>query len=255
MNARTLLIPLAGIATGLLVSSVDARGPREPLGTARDGCLFDAVVGPPLSDQEAEGLLYMREEEKLARDVYVTLFDLWAVPAFSRISEAEQRHMDALGRLIVRYDLEDPVIDDAIGVFTDPDFEDLYDELVEAGATSEIDALKVGALIEELDIADLREELAQTDHPDLQRVYENLMRGSRNHLRAFAQLIAAEGETYEAQHLTQEEFDEIAASPVERGKGRRDGRCRGDGFRKGGSDSPDLQQGPRARRGRCLGRR
>lgn len=242
MNSRTLLIPLAGIAAGLLVSVAAAQQRWGP----GDGCIFDGIQLTPLSDQEAQDVLYMREEEKLARDVYRAMFDLWEVPTFFQISESEQRHMDALRRLIIRHDLEDPVVDDTEGVFTNPVFEALYDDLVEAGSTSTVDALKVGALIEELDIVDLREALAQTDHADVQRVYENLMRGSRNHLRAFAALIAAAGETYEAEHLTQEEFDEIAASPFEQGNGRRNGQCRG----KGNSDLPGRQRGLGTRSGR-----
>ena len=194
----------------------------------------------------------MREEQKLARDVYRAMFDLWEVPAFFRISESEQRHMGALGRLIARYDLQDPVVDDTEGVFTNPVFVELYGQLVEAGSASMVDALKVGALIEELDIVDLREALARTDHADLQRVYENLMRGSRNHLRAFAALITAAGETYDAQHLTQEDFDEIAASPSERGNGRGNAQCRGKRRSSGNSDFVGRQRGQRGLRGRQL---
>ena len=250
MNARTLFIPLAGIAAGLLITSANAQGRNGPGRTPGDGCIFDGIEVTPLSVQEEQGVLYMREEEKLARDVYRGMLDLWEVRTFFRISESEERHMDALARVIVRYDLEDPVVDDTEGVFTNPVFTGLYGELVEAGTASMVDALKVGALIEELDIVDLREALAQTDHADLQRVYENLMRGSRNHLRAFAARIAAAGETYEAQHLTQEEFDEIAASPSERGNGRRNGQCWGKRGDRGNSDVPGLQRGKRARRGR-----
>ena len=148
MNAKTLLIPLAGLAIGLLVTSADAQGRRGPGGTPGGGCIFDGIEVTPLTDQEAQDVRYMREEEKLARDVYRAMFDLWEVPTFFRISESEQRHMDALGRLIVRYDLQDPVVDDTEGVFTNPVFVELYGRLVEAGSASMVDALKVGALIE-----------------------------------------------------------------------------------------------------------
>lgn len=250
MNAKTLLIPLAGIAVGLLITSTNAQWRNGPRGTPRDGCIFDGIEITPLSTREEQDVLYMREEEKLARDVYRAMFDLWEVPTFFQISESEQRQMDALARLIVRYDLEDPVVDDTEGVFANPVFRELYGELVEAGSASMVDALQVGALIEELDIVDLRVALSQTDHADLQRVYENLMRGSRNHLRAFAALITAAGETYEAQHLTQEEFDEIAASPFERGNGRRSGQCWGERGDKGNSDFPRRRRGQRPLRGR-----
>jgi len=251
MESKTPRNALFGIlACGLLASAAAAQGTVRQRAMNQRDCVFDQIEVTPLSEQEEQGVLYMREEEKLARDVYRAMFELWEVPAFSRISESEQRHMDALGRLIVRYDLEDPVVDDTEGAFTNPVFVELYAQLVEVGSGSSVDALKVGALIEELDIVDLREALAQTDHADLQGVYGNLMRGSRNHLRAFAGLITAGGETYEAEHLTQEEFDAIAASPFERGNGRGKGNCwgkRGDG---GNADGPGRQQGQRRWRGR-----
>lgn len=251
MKSRVLFTATFGVvAVGMFASAADAQRQGRHRGMGQGDCVFDQGEPLPLSEQEEQDVLLMREEEKLARDVYRAMFDLWEVPTFFRISESEQRHMDALGRLIARYDLEDPVVDDTQGVFTNPVFVELYGQLVEAGSASIVEALKVGALIEELDIKDLREALAQTDHGDLQRVYGNLMRGSRNHLRAFAGLITAAGETYEAQHLTQEEFDEIAASPFERGNGRRKGHCWGKRGARGDSDMPGRQQGQRARRGR-----
>ncbi len=250
MKAKTLFIPLAVMAAGLIVTSANAQGRNGPGGTSKDGCIFDGIEITPLSAQEELDVLYMREEEKLARDVYRAMFDLWEVPTFFRISESEQRHMDALGRLIVRYELVDPMVDDTEGVFTNPIFVELYGDLVEAGSVSMVDALKVGALIEELDIFDLRQALTQTDHADLQHVFENLMRGSRNHLRAFAGLLTAAGEVYEAQYLTQDEFDEIAASPFERGNRRGNGQCQGKHGDRGTFDGPRRQQGQRAPRGR-----
>jgi len=250
MNAKAMFIPFVGIATGLLVASAGAQGRDGPGKTPGQGCIFDGMEIAPLSAQEEQDVVYMREEEKLARDVYRAMSDLWDVPTFFQISQSEQRHMDALARVIVRYDLEDPVVDDTEGVFANPVFVALYGDLVEAGSASMVEALKVGALIEELDIVDLRNALALTDHADLERVYGNLMRGSRNHLRAFAALITAAGETYEAQYLTQEEFDEIAASPFERGNGGGNGRCRGKHDNRGNTDGPGRQRGQRALRGR-----
>ena len=187
-------------------------------------CLLAVTNGawgfPPLGLSAAEeaDLLHMREEEKLARDVYLAMFELWEAPVFENISASEQNHMDALATLLARYGLADPVVDDTPGAFTDPVFTELYATLITAGSTSALDAYMVGALIEELDIVDLREALARTHHADIERVYENLSRGSRNHLRAFAALISAAGATYEAQYLTQEEFDAIANSPKETGR-------------------------------------
>jgi hypothetical protein len=138
-----------------------------------------------LTELEEQNILYMREEEKLARDVYLVMYDLWGVDIFANISESEQRHMDAVKNLITRYSLTDPVVDDRIGQFTNPDLKDLYDDLIEAGEVSLEEALKVGVAIEELDIADLEQALTETDKRNIERVFQNLLNGSYNHLDAF----------------------------------------------------------------------
>ena len=170
-----------------------------------------------LNQAETEDVLYMREEEKLARDVYITLYKQWGNPVFTNISRAERRHMRRMQGLIDRYGLVDPVSDDSIGVFVNADLQALYDKLTGQGMNSELDALYVGALIEEVDIEDLQHAIDQTSHRDIERSYENLMRGSRNHLRAFVKNIEHQGISYEAQQLSQETVDLILSESIERG--------------------------------------
>jgi len=138
-----------------------------------------------LTEAEEQHILYMREEEKLARDVYLTMYELWVAQIFANISESEQRHMDAIKTLITRYSLVDPVVDDAVGIFTNQDFEILYDELVADGSDSLEEALKVGVRIEELDIADLELALQEASMRTVKRIFQNLLNGSYNHLSAF----------------------------------------------------------------------
>jgi hypothetical protein len=215
---------VAVAAFGLAVPSVSAQGRYQGKGDCLNViCTAGAVV----TEQEEEHVVYMREEEKLARDVYLAMYDLWGLRIFANISESEQRHMDALGRLIECYDLEDPITDNTPGQFTNPVFTQLYEDLVHQGSGSALDGLMVGALIEELDIVDLRAALSETENPDLQTVFENLMRGSRNHLRSFFKLITKAGGTYEPQYLSPAEFDEIVSSPMERRNGRRTASQRG----------------------------
>lgn len=170
-----------------------------------------------LSSEEEAGLLHMRQEEKLARDVYLALYETWGAGVFSNIASSEERHMAAVKKLLDKYGLEDPVGEDGPGVFSDPYFQGLYDELVAAGSELLVDAFRVGATIEDLDIYDLLECLQETDNDDITNVYLNLVRGSRNHLRAFVGLLELQGESYEALYLTQEEVDEIVDSPWETG--------------------------------------
>ncbi|NOZ12058.1 MAG: DUF2202 domain-containing protein [Acidobacteria bacterium] len=170
-----------------------------------------------LDDTEINGLLHMREEEKLARDVYITLFEKWNLNIFQNISQAEQSHMDAIKALLDKYSLEDPAANTTVGVFQSQQFTDLYNSLVEKGSTSLLDALTVGATIEDLDINDLQIDIAATDNEDIGMVYQNLMKGSRNHLRAFIRTLTTYGGSYEPQYISQELFDSIISTPMERG--------------------------------------
>lgn len=178
----------------------------------------------------AGDLAAMREEEKLARDVYRALGARWGLPIFSNIASAEQRHFDRVGALLAARGLPDPARDEE-GLFADPRFTALHAELVAQGLRSEIDALRVGARIEELDIADLDASIARTSEPDVLDIYELLRCGSRNHLRAFDTLLRARGATYAPVHLGAERYREIAASEHERcGRGHGGG---GRGMRRG----------------------
>lgn len=178
----------------------------------------------PLSDEEAAMLTFMREEEKLARDVYLVMFDEWANPVFSNISRSEQQHMDTMKKMLVKHGLPDPVGSNDVGEFEDAELSDLYAFLIDEGLKGSVEALYVGALIEEVDMEDIQLAIDGTDRADLIRAYENLMRGSRNHLRAFVGQIESLGEVYEAQVLHQSVVDAIVDSPVERMGAVRGGR-------------------------------
>jgi len=186
----------------------------------KSGNLVASLPYEELSEVEKTDLLKMVEEEKLARDVYLALYDKWSIPAFANISRGEQRHMDAVASLLDKYGLANPVAGLEAGTFATPEVQDLYQQLVDNGSSSEENALRVGATIEDLDIKDLKECLEDTDNQDITAVYENLMRGSENHLRAFTSLLKVYGYApYEAQYLSQDEIDEILASQPTRGRG------------------------------------
>lgn len=170
-----------------------------------------------LSIKEIEKLLFMREEEKVARDVYLTLYEQWKNPIFKNIAQSEQIHMDAMALLLVEFNLDDPVVDDTVGLFTDPELATMYEELVLKGQQSMHDALHVGGLIEEVDIEDIQHGVEETNQEQIIKVYENLLKGSRNHLRAFVRQIENMGIEYEAQHIDADVVYEIVDSPFERG--------------------------------------
>lgn len=183
----------------------------------------------PLSDEEASGLIYMVEEEKLARDVYLTLYNETGLSVFEKIARSEQMHMDAVLSLIEKYNLTAPQTLEQVGVFQNEELQALYDRLVETGSQNTTEALKVGALIEETDIKDLQNWLAKTDNEDIEQVYEHLMAGSENHLRAFVRNLEAYGVAYEPQVLGEEQVQDILSSTGEHGHGMMGGKGKGHG--------------------------
>ena len=163
-----------------------------------------------LNDQEISGLAFMREEEKLARDVYITLYSSWGQRVFNNISNSEQQHMDALRILFEKYELSDPVLSDSVGLFQNEILAGLYDSLIVVGKTSLVEALKVGALIEEIDILDLQNELdTHVDNQDIILVYSNLLNGSYNHLRAYVKNLSRQGVNYVPVKLSTEVYLDI----------------------------------------------
>jgi hypothetical protein len=186
-------------AAGGKVRSDKAEGPAGITGVGKVEASRGAATGEniqaseTLKQGEIDHITYLREEEKLARDVYLTLYRLYEEPIFANISESEQRHMDALKRLIDKYGLEDPVVDDTVGKFTNPDFTGLYETLVGEGETSYCDALQVGIDIENLDIEDIESMLIDVETQDVNRVLNNLLNGSYNHLNAFTSRYEAAG--------------------------------------------------------------
>ena len=199
------------------VTDVDEEGNTDIDSSTLSEALNSISTGT-LSDAEVEGLLYMREEEKLARDVYLVLYEEWGMPVFQNIANSEQTHTDAVKTLLDRYGLEDPAAGQDVGTFTNPELQELYDLLVETGSRSLVDALRVGVAIEEIDILDLEEWIAQTNPADIVLVYENLMKGSRNHLRSFVSTLEQQTEeTYQPQYLDQAAYDAVVDSPTERG--------------------------------------
>jgi len=210
--------------------------------------LLDTTPVGELTSAEEAGLIQMREEEKLAHDVYVTMYEKWGQNIFNNISKSEQTHTDTVKYILDKYEIKDPTTDTTVGVFTSPDMQKLYDDLVTQGNKSLVDALIVGATIEDLDISDLDKLLAQTTNEDIKIAYQNLNKGSRNHMRAFVRNLERNGGTYEVQYISQQRYQEIVDGAQERGNvdglgkgsggngqgGRSQGEGRGRGQGSGG---------------------
>ena len=140
-----------------------------------------------LTQEEIDGLIHMRIEEKLARDVYIVLGTTWNSKVFLTIQVSEQAHMDVVKAKLDKFNIPDPLTSDEVGVFPDayPDFQDLYDQYIAQGNQSLYQALLAGVAIEELDIADLEEQLELATNPGIINMYTNLKNASTSHLAAF----------------------------------------------------------------------
>lgn len=171
-----------------------------------------------LTAYEQQSLQYTREEEKMARDVYKALLGKWGNLSFlSNIISSEQKHMDAIKTQLDKYQITDPIQNDAEGVFTNKDIQKLYNDFVSEGSKSETDALLVGLTIEDMDIYDLQEAVKQVQQEDIKTVYKNLTKASKNHMREFYTQLTNKGGTYTPKYISQQEYTEIVNSPKEHG--------------------------------------
>ena len=159
---------------------------------------------------EEKDLLFMREEEKLARDVYIFAYSQWGNTVFDSISESEQEHTDKILALLVKYNLEDPALE-AEGEFNDEELQHLYNDLIGEVQNSEVSALYVGTAIEEIDIIDILDAIERTDNRDIKTVYGNLLDGSKSHLRAFVKVLETRGIVYEPRFIDEDFYNEIIA--------------------------------------------
>ena len=182
-----LALSLSTLAILMLLSVkvTQAAQPTNGMTLACRRCPGGGGGGGQLTQAEIEGLKYMREEEKLARDSYWTLYDKWHLPIFANIADSEVVHMSRIKDLLDRYGLADPAAGKPVGVFTNPTLQQLYDDLMVRGSQSSTEALRVGVTIEEVDIADLQRYLGLTNKTDITNVYSALQNGSYHHLSAF----------------------------------------------------------------------
>jgi len=184
----TQLITTAFIAAILVASPMSAMAGKGK-STASKRPSTATVVLAPLTDPEIATLKWMREEEKLARDIYVAMSTQYSQNIFKNIAASEQKHFDAIGEKLVLYGIEDPALD-APGFFSVQELQDMYDALLAKGWISYADALEVGVAIEKEDIADLAAAIAGTTSRPLATTYQQLLNSSENHLRSFQKLLS-----------------------------------------------------------------
>lgn len=163
-----------------------------------------------LKTSDKDALIFMLEEEKLARDTYEYLDGLWSINQFSNIKKSEQSHMNAVANLLDKNDINYTIL--PYGEFANTNLQKLYNQFKIEGVKSKSLALQIGSTIEDLDIVDLKNFIVETTNPEIIDVFSNLECGSRNHLRSFVKAIINNGDTYTPKYLNQEEYNSIVAS-------------------------------------------
>lgn len=197
----------------------------------RDSLCLTGFALENLNQFELDALYQMREEELMAHDIYFQLYELYQYRVFDQIAQSEAKHAEAVKSLLSRYELTDPAVNHELGIFNNNDIQVLYDALMNKAKLSGVDALTVGATIEDVDIFDLKHLLTNgIDNADITFVFQNLLEGSENHLRAFVKVLRMQDLGYTPQYITQEEFDLIISST---GKGKGNGNGNGNGNGQG----------------------
>ncbi|WP_298366875.1 DUF2202 domain-containing protein [uncultured Lutibacter sp.] len=167
-----------------------------------------------LTENEISDLLFLREEEKLARDVYLHAYDVYKQIIFKNIANSEQSHMDNVLVLLDLYGINDPVIQET-GKFTNKQLQKVYNDLIKQSNISLVEALKVGSTIEDMDIYDISQNEERTLKSEILAVYSLLKCGSRNHLRNFYKQVVQQSGYYTANYISNQEFEEIISTSNE----------------------------------------
>ncbi|NYT09481.1 MAG: DUF2202 domain-containing protein, partial [Methanosarcinales archaeon] len=173
--------------------------------TRADGVATGSVLGA-LTPREKDGLIFIWEEEKAARDIYTSLYEMNNLTIFLDLTRSEISHMDQARAVIEKYNLSLP--EDVPGVFQNQTLQEIHDRLLREGLESDENALTAAAEFEEISIMDLEAELAVAKNEDVRTMYQGLLAGSRKHLRSYVSDLGDQGIEYEPRHLERGEFEE-----------------------------------------------
>ncbi|NTV17903.1 MAG: DUF2202 domain-containing protein [Bacteroidales bacterium] len=204
----------------LLVSAT----PSDIIEVKSDGATTFALAGvtpafdstADLTADEIEFIYAVREDEKVARDLYFSFFGTFGLKPFENIGKAEDNHIKATEKLFDYYEIDYPALSEN-GKFENAIRQKLFDSLLLKG-TPELEAFKVMAMLEESNIVEYGEVLKTIANPNIKIVIENLARASANHFKAAIRQITALGGTYTPALMTQEQYKAVIAIGFEKGK-------------------------------------
>ncbi|HNU39437.1 MAG TPA: DUF2202 domain-containing protein [Methanothrix sp.] len=178
--------------------------------TGGEAAADDGAALAALTAREKDGLLFIWEEEKAARDLYNGLYEKNNMTIFLDLVRSESSHMDQARAVMEKHGLAVPP--DEPGIFQNQTLQEMHDQLLAEGLQSDQDALTVAAVFEEISIVDLEKELSASQPDDVRTVYEGLLAGSRKHLRSYVSDLEGQGIEYQPRYLEAEEFQEIVKS-------------------------------------------
>ena len=176
------------------------------LSLTRAGGVASASLPGSLTPREKDGLIFIWEEEKAARDIYSSLHEKNNLTIFLDLTRSEESHMDQAKAVIEKYDLSLPK--DVPEAFGNQTLQDIHDRLLAEGLESDEQALKAAAEFEEISIMDLEAELAAAENEDIRTMYQGLLAGSRKHLRSYVADLKEQEIEYEPRHLERSEFED-----------------------------------------------
>ncbi len=216
-------IPSLALILGLTTTVVGYSAEPAPTpapDSSQSACSPDTMVfnfpSQELSSAEKDSLLQLLGQEKLLQDVYAKLYEKWPLPAFQEIPRGEERHANGVKALLRKYQLTDPNVDKLAGVFEDAKLTQQYQDLVAKGNGSLEEAMTVLASLEEQDAVDLEKAVTATDNFDVQFVYRQLAKGSRNHLRDLVSLLRDKGTTYQPAFYSMADFQKVVDAGQEK---------------------------------------
>ncbi|HSP60642.1 MAG TPA: DUF2202 domain-containing protein [Ornithinimicrobium sp.] len=190
-----------------------------------------------------DALQFNLEEERMARDLYDELGEAHdGLAPFVQIEVSEQKHYDAVARLITMKDGTLPG-DEVPGEFENAEIQTMYDDWLERGLVSPEAAFEVGIELETADIAHLQSNIDEIDDEDVDRVLGNLLTASEHHLAAFEAAAAGELPDMAGTGGGRQGGPGSGMQPGDRGQGLQQGPG-GQGQRQGpGGQGQGMQQG------------
>jgi len=201
-----------------------------------------------LTKTETTDLTFLYEEEKLAYDVYSYAATKYDLPVFKNILDAEQRHRNKVKNILEQAGIKNHQTFE-MGTFKNTELQALYNKLIKQVDMSLVDALKVGATIEDLDIFDVQKLKKRTDNKKILAMYSVLVCGSENHMRAFTKQLKKHNASYVAQYISEKEYKKILRSSnkpcgaMQKGKEKKHGKGKGMGKSQGHGNGQGRGQG------------